>query len=112
MKKDFSSTSRRSFLRNAALASGAIASSQAPPSAAASPAPGSNAVASLAGKPNILMFCTDQFRADFVGASGQNPSVKTPNIDALAKRGTYFRTAICNQPLCSPSRASFVTRHA
>jgi arylsulfatase A-like enzyme len=35
--------------------------------------------------------------------------VKTPNIDALAARGTNFRQAVSNQPLCSPSRASFLT---
>lgn len=55
------------------------------------------------------MICADQFRADFVGANRQNPSVKTPHIDALAERGTNFTQAVCNQPLCSPSRASFLT---
>jgi arylsulfatase A-like enzyme len=55
------------------------------------------------------MICADQFRSDFVGANGENPSVKTPNIDALAARGINFSKAVCNQPLCSPSRASFLT---
>jgi arylsulfatase A-like enzyme len=60
-------------------------------------------------RPNILMICADQFRADFVGANKANPSVRTPNLDALAQRGTNFKHAVCNQPLCSPSRASFLT---
>lgn len=55
------------------------------------------------------MICADQFRADFVGANHENPSTKTPNIDALAERGISFRHCVTNQPLCSPSRASFLT---
>jgi arylsulfatase A-like enzyme len=61
------------------------------------------------GRPNVLMICADQFRADFVGANRQNPSVRTPHIDALAARGVNFRQCVTNQPLCSPSRASFMT---
>ncbi|MEO6912084.1 MAG: sulfatase-like hydrolase/transferase [Edaphobacter sp.] len=55
------------------------------------------------------MICADQFRADFVGANHENPSVRTPHIDALAARGTNFKQCMSNQPLCSPSRASFMT---
>lgn len=103
MKKT-SSYSRRSFLRNATLASGAVVSGAAVPASAAhteSPSP--------ANRPNVLMICADQFRADFIAANRENPSAKTPNIDALAERGTNYRQATCNQPLCSPSRASFLT---
>jgi arylsulfatase A-like enzyme len=97
---DSSFASRRTFLKEAALASGAVVSAGASqPKAATRPQK----------QPNILMICADQFRADFVGAARENPSVKTPHIDALAQRGTYFRQAVCNQPLCSPSRASFLT---
>jgi arylsulfatase A-like enzyme len=60
-------------------------------------------------KPNVLMICADQFRADFVGANNENPSVQTPHIDALTARGVNFRQCMTNQPLCSPSRASFIT---
>lgn len=96
-------SSRRAFLRNAALASGAVATAGTGKASAATPK------LDPAQKPNILMICADQFRADFIGASGENPSVRTPNLDALAARGTNFRKAVCNQPLCSPSRASFMT---
>jgi arylsulfatase A-like enzyme len=59
------------------------------------------------------MICADQFRADFVGAARQNPTTQTPCLDAMARRGVMCTNAICNQPLCSPSRASFLTsRHA
>lgn len=59
--------------------------------------------------PNVLMICADQFRADFLGANHSNPSVITPHLDALAARGVNFSQTVCNQPLCSPSRASFLT---
>lgn len=60
-------------------------------------------------RPNVLMICADQFRADFVGANRENSSVRTPNLDKLAARGVNFRHCMSNQPLCSPSRASFLT---
>ena len=93
-----SPTSRRNFLRNAALASTALAAGKTTASAEAP-----------AARPNVLMICSDQFRTDFVGINRQNPSVITPNLNALAARGTNFQYAVCNQPLCSPSRASFLT---
>jgi len=96
-------SSRRAFLRNAALASGtAIAAKSVKASTSNSGTPPSQ-------RPNVLMICADQFRADFVCANGENPSTKTPNIDALAARGVNFGKAVCNQPLCSPSRISFLT---
>ena len=97
-------STRRDFLRNA-LASGAVAAA----AAKTSPAQAQNSGAAPAGKPNVLMICADQFRADFVGASHENPSVKTPHINALAERGVNFTQCMTNQPLCSPSRASFLT---
>lgn len=102
------SRSRREFLRNAGLATGSMAITGAgAESASATGMPGAGSDG--ARKPNVLMICADQFRADFVGANCENPSVKTPNLNALAARGTNFRQAVCNQPLCSPSRASFMT---
>lgn len=96
------SKTRRDFLRHAALASGAIA--------AGGPAiSGAQASAPPPERPNILMICADQFRADFVGANHENPSARTPHLDKLAARGVNFRQCVVNQPLCSPSRASFLT---
>ncbi|WP_286171598.1 sulfatase family protein [Gracilibacillus phocaeensis] len=59
-------------------------------------------------KPNILWICTDQQRLDSLGCYG-NEFVKTPNIDRLAERGLLFENAYSQSPVCTPSRASFLT---
>lgn len=59
-------------------------------------------------RPNILWYCTDQQRFDTIGALG-NPYVKTPKLDSLVKLGTSFTHAYCQSPICTPSRASFMT---
>lgn len=59
--------------------------------------------------PNILLIISDQFRWDNVGAMGLNPMNLTPNLDAMARRGTLFRSAIANQPVCAPARACLFT---
>ncbi len=58
--------------------------------------------------PNILWICTDQQRYDTIGALG-NPHVSTPNIDSLVADGVAFTHAYCQSPICTPSRASFLT---
>lgn len=56
-------------------------------------------------KPNILMIMADQFRADWMSCVG-NGFVETPNLNAIAETGVRFTKAICNSPLCAPSRAA------
>lgn len=57
---------------------------------------------------NILFIMADQLRFDYLGCTG-HPSIKTPNIDALAKRGVRFDKAYVQSPICGPSRMSFYT---
>ncbi|MEC6748013.1 sulfatase-like hydrolase/transferase [Marinilactibacillus sp. XAAS-LB27] len=59
-------------------------------------------------KPNIVMVVADQWRADSLGYTGNN-AIKTPNIDALASEGVGFTNAYCQNPVCVPSRNSFLT---
>ncbi|MER5443020.1 sulfatase-like hydrolase/transferase [Streptomyces sp. NPDC002790] len=59
-------------------------------------------------RPNFLFFIPDQLRADALGAFG-NTHISTPHLDALAARGTRFDHAYVQHPVCSPSRASFLT---
>ena len=60
-------------------------------------------------QPHILIFNPDQFRADALGHLG-NPAAVTPNLDRLAQTdGVSFRNAFCQNPVCTPSRCSFMT---
>ncbi|WP_406141444.1 sulfatase-like hydrolase/transferase [Streptomyces sp. NBC_01089] len=59
-------------------------------------------------RPNFVFFIPDQLRADALGAFG-NPHISTPHLDALAALGTRFDNAYVQHPVCSPSRASFLT---
>ena len=47
-------------------------------------------------------------RWDEFGAAG-HPFVETPNMNRLAREGARFLNAFATTPLCSPSRASFLT---
>ena len=58
--------------------------------------------------PNVLWICTDQQRWDSIAALG-NRHINTPNIDRLAAAGTACTNAFCQAPICTPSRASFLT---
>jgi arylsulfatase A-like enzyme len=81
-------------------------------SASAAAAVASSAAAQTPGgstRPNVLMIISDQFRWDCIGAMGLNPMNLTPNLDRMASRGVLFRSAISNQPVCAPARASIFT---
>lgn len=58
-------------------------------------------------RPNILLITSDQQRADCFGF--ENPAVKTPHIDRLAREGTRFAACITPNLVCQPSRASILT---
>ena len=75
-----------------------------PPAAAGQPpAPTKNGI-----RPNIVFIVIDDLRWDELGIAG-HPFIKTPNIDRIGKEGAMFRNAFMTTPLCSPSRASFLT---
>jgi arylsulfatase A-like enzyme len=76
---------RRDFLRTALLAPAAT-----------------QAAAAL--RPNFLYLLPDQFRFDWLSGNPALP-VRTPNLDALARRGVRFTKAAVAAPLCAPSRA-------
>jgi arylsulfatase len=59
-------------------------------------------------RPNILWICTDQQRYDTIRALG-NDVIRTPNLDRLVAEGVAFTRAYSQSPICTPSRASFLT---
>lgn len=59
-------------------------------------------------RPNIIFILTDDQRWDALGFAG-NPIIHTPEMDALARSGTYFKNAFSSTPICAASRASILT---
>lgn len=59
-------------------------------------------------RPNVLFVLCDDLRWNALSVAG-HPHVRTPNIDALARKGIYCENAFCTTSLCSPSRASILS---
>jgi choline-sulfatase len=57
---------------------------------------------------NLLIIMSDQHSNKMLGCYG-HPMVRTPNLDALAGRGTLFTDAYTCCPVCIPARAAFAT---
>ncbi|AOH85238.1 acetylglucosamine-6-sulfatase [Sphingomonas panacis] len=84
----------------------AIAVGQTAQAQTAAPTVASPAVAAV--KPrNVIFILLDDLRYDGMGFL--QPGLKTPNIDALARGGTYFPNTVVTSSLCSPSRATILT---
>src|SRR5215510_10089336 len=67
-----------------------------------------SSVAARPSRPNVLLVTIDTLRADHVGSYGYHDA-STPTIDALARRGVRFETAVAHAPLTGPSHASILT---
>ena len=59
-------------------------------------------------RPNILLIMSDEHDPAVTGCYG-HPLAQTPNLDRLAAEGVLFENAYCNNPICVPSRMSFLT---
>lgn len=59
-------------------------------------------------RPNVVLIMTDNHGAWTLGCYG-NRDIRTPNIDALAGRGVLFTDVYSSNPVCSPTRATFLT---
>jgi arylsulfatase A-like enzyme len=57
-------------------------------------------------RPNIIFLMDDQRRWDALGCI--DPAIKTPALDRLAKEGILFDQAVCQAPMCIPSRYSMM----
>lgn len=58
-------------------------------------------------RPNIILITSDQQRADCNGF--ENPDLRTPHLDRLARDGTRFSACMTPNLVCQPSRASILT---
>lgn len=95
-----SGVTRREFIKTAGVAMAGLALGGSVASAAEE--------TTKTNRPNILWICTDQQRYDTIASHG-NKYIRTPNLDRLASEGTAFAHAYCQSPVCTPSRASFLT---
>ena len=59
-------------------------------------------------RPNVVFILTDNHGAWTLGCYG-NKDIRTPNIDRLAGEGMLFRRAMSSNPVCSPTRATYLT---
>ncbi|XP_027530556.1 arylsulfatase D-like isoform X3 [Neopelma chrysocephalum] len=59
-------------------------------------------------KPNFLLILADDLGIGDVGCYG-NDTIRTPNIDGLAKEGVRLTQHIAAAAVCTPSRAAFLT---
>ncbi|WP_193105702.1 arylsulfatase [Brachybacterium sp. FME24] len=59
-------------------------------------------------RPNIILVCVDEMRADALGAAG-NEHIDTPNLDDLARDGYHFTRAYSATPTCVPARVAMFT---
>ena len=58
--------------------------------------------------PNVLFILTDDQGPWAAGCCG-NPEIRMPNLDRLAATGRRFSNFFVATPVCSPSRATFLT---
>lgn len=57
-------------------------------------------------RPNVVFIMDDQHRWDAIGKI--NPQVITPTLDSLMSEGVSFSQAVCQAPMCVPSRNSIM----
>jgi len=86
---------RRGFLKSVCLGAAAVAVRNVPASAARKD------------RPNVVIVITDDQGYGDLGATG-NPVIKTPNIDAMARRSGSM-TNFYVHPVCAPTRACLMT---
>src|SRR5262245_36551899 len=59
-------------------------------------------------KPNVIFILVDDMGYGDIGSYGVTDT-RTPNLDRLAHQGVRFINSYSNGPVCSPTRAAFIT---
>ncbi len=65
-------------------------------------------VQSHAAPPNVIMLLVDDMGYADLGCMGAK-DIRTPNIDRIASEGVRMTDFYANAPVCSPTRAAFIT---
>jgi arylsulfatase A-like enzyme len=65
------------------------------------------ASAAVSSKPDVLVILTDQWNPRYL--SWENPQVRTPNLDRIAREGMIFDACYTTSPVCMPARISLLT---
>lgn len=63
----------------------------------------------MANPRSVLLLIADDW-SPIAGCFG-SPVIRTPHVDALARRATRFTNAFCTSPSCAASRANLLTGH-
>ncbi|MBY6088929.1 sulfatase-like hydrolase/transferase [Maritimibacter alkaliphilus] len=58
---------------------------------------------------NVLLICLDDAVAYWHYRTAFGQPLQTPNLDRICAQSTRFEAAYCQAPVCSPSRASFMS---
>ncbi|MCL5269119.1 MAG: sulfatase-like hydrolase/transferase [bacterium] len=101
---------RREFLRGLGLTAGVASVGLAAVRGARAfqPAGGAKTATGANKGINVLFLMTDEHSYKVMGAAG-NKVARTPNIDRLAREGTFFENAFVPVPYCSPTRATLIS---
>lgn len=102
MKMDNRKITRRSFVKSTAFAAGALAIS------GAGVYERERTKAMRSERPNVVFILTDDQGPWAAGCYG-NDEIRTPNLDRIAETGVRFENFFVTIPVCSPSRATFMT---
>jgi len=62
-------------------------------------------------KPNVLFIAIDDMN-DWTTLFDRDNPIKTPNLERLAERGTFFTHAYCAVPACTPSRTAILSGYS
>ena len=100
---------RREFIKTGMAAGGATLVYGVRPAGLDEKVASSEGVRQTQGRPrNILLMIADDHGIDQIGCYG-NPVIKTPHLDAMARKGVRFTNAFAVAASCSASRGSILS---
>jgi arylsulfatase A-like enzyme len=62
-----------------------------------------------AARPNLFLISVDMIPLEFYQQFDNFPTLQTPHLDSMRQDGVFFSNCFSTSPLCTPSRASYLT---